>query len=608
MKKIDGSPKTLKELLLNTKYSIHYYQREYQWQKKQIEEMIEDLTSEFLNFYQEGDDRINVKDYGSYFMGSVVLTGRDNAIIDGQQRLTSLTLLIMFLLNCGKEKGIEDSNLRGMVYSEAFGQKSFNINVPEREECLNAIFNSQQYEIDNKNESIRNIYIAYKNIEEIFPEEIIENCLLNFGDWLQEKICFIQIVADTEQDAHKVFVSMNDRGLSLTPAEMLKGFLLSEIEDDMLREKCNSLWKKKILSLKDIDVKEDETFIKNWLRAQYAETIRETKKGAVNKDFDIIGTEFHKWVRDNKNSIGLKTSEDYVEFINKFEKYTDIYIKIREFERNYNDKFKYVYYNATNKFTLQEQVILASICSTDTNEIIDKKIDLVSKFLDLYIYSRVVIYKSNDYNTIKNAIFIITKRIRNLSLEDLSNELKAIYQENGINIVDNLDEFRVNGYTKKYIRTMLARITGFIEEKSGLTSRFTDYVNREQTHPYDVEHITPDHYEWYNNEYSSKEEFDSYRNNFADLIILKNHINQSLNDKEYDYKVNTYESANGNILGASLGEKVYLNNPEFSKFIKNNNLNFKSYNKFGKDEINDRKILYKQLCDMIWNIENLNIG
>lgn len=241
MKKIDGSPKTLKELLLNTKYSIHYYQREYQWQKKQIGEMIEDLTSEFLTYYQENDERMKVKDYGAYFMGSVVLTGRDNAIIDGQQRLTSLTLLIMFLLNCAKEKGLEDNNLKGMVYSEAFGQKSFNINVPEREECLNAIFNGNEYETENKNESIRNIYKAYKNIEEMFPEEIIENCLLNFGDWLQEKICFIQIVADTEQDAHKVFVSMNDRGLSLTPAEMLKGFLLSEIEDDKEREKCNAL-------------------------------------------------------------------------------------------------------------------------------------------------------------------------------------------------------------------------------------------------------------------------------------------------------------------------------------------------------------------------------
>ncbi len=607
MKKIDGSPKTLKELLLNTKYSIHYYQREYQWQRKQIEEMIEDLTSEFLNFYQEDDDRINVKDYGAYFMGSVVLTGRDNAIIDGQQRLTSLTLLIMFLLNKAKEIGLQDTNLKGMVYSEAFGQKSFNINVPEREECLNAIFNNNEYEIENKNESIKNIYKAYKNIEEIFPEEIVEKCLLNFGDWLQEKVCFIQIVADTEQDAHKVFVSMNDRGLSLTPAEMLKGFLLSEIEDDKEREKCNSLWKETILHLKEIDIKEDETFIKNWLRAQYAETIRETKKGAINKDFDIIGTEFHKWVRDNKSSIGLKTSQDYINFISQFNKYANVYIRIRNYEKCYEPDFKYVYYNSVDKFTLQEQVMLSSICEEDSIEIINKKIDLVSKFLDLYIHSRVVIYKSNDYNTIKNAIFTITKRIRKLNVEELSNELLTIYTENGINILENLEDFRVNGYTKKYIRNMLARMTGYVEEMSGLTNNYIDYVNREQTHPYDVEHITPDHYEWFDKEYSSKEEFDGYRNNFADLIILKDHINRSLNDKKYDYKVRTYESANGNILGASLGEAVYLNNTQFKKFIKEKNLNFESYKKFGKDEINKRKELYKRLCNLIWNIDNLKI-
>ena len=607
MKKIDGSPKNLKELLLNTKYSIHYYQREYQWQKKQIGEMIEDLTSEFLNFYQDGDDRINVKDYGAYFMGSVVLTGRDNAIIDGQQRLTSLTLLIMFLLNKAKGMGLEDNNLKGMVYSEAFGQKSFNINVPEREECLNAIFNDTEYEVENKNDSIKNIYKAYKNIEEIFPEEIVEKCLLNFGDWLQEKICFIQIVADTEQDAHKVFVSMNDRGLSLTPAEMLKGFLLSEIEDDKEREKCNALWKETILNLKEIDIKEDETFIKNWLRAQYAETIRETKKGAVNKDFDIIGTEFHKWVRDNKSNIGLKTSQDYIDFISQFNKYASVYIKIRNFERKYESNFKYVYYNAVDKFTLQEQVILAAICVEDNTEIINKKIDLVSKFLDLYIHSRVVIYKSNDYNTIKNAIFTITKRIRKLNVEELSKELITIYNENGIDIVENLEDFRVNGYTKKYIRNMLARMTGYVEEMSGLTSNYIDYVNRDQTHPYDVEHITPDHYEWFDKEYSSKEEFDGYRNNFADLIILKDHINRSLNDKKYDYKVKTYESANGNILGASLGEAVYLNNTEFKKFIKEKELNFEAYKEFGKDEINKRKVLYKKLCSLIWNIDNLKI-
>ena len=81
MKKIDGSPKSLKQLLLNTKYTIHYYQREYRWGRKQIEELIDDLTSEFLNNYIPGDSREKVMDYGAYFMGSVVLAGRENAII-----------------------------------------------------------------------------------------------------------------------------------------------------------------------------------------------------------------------------------------------------------------------------------------------------------------------------------------------------------------------------------------------------------------------------------------------------------------------------------------------------------------------------------------------
>ena len=48
MKKIVGKEKCLSILLINKKYTIHYYQREYRWGKKHIEELIDDLTSEFL--------------------------------------------------------------------------------------------------------------------------------------------------------------------------------------------------------------------------------------------------------------------------------------------------------------------------------------------------------------------------------------------------------------------------------------------------------------------------------------------------------------------------------------------------------------------------------
>ena len=136
MKKIEGSPKNLKQLLQNTKYSIHYYQRDYMWQRKHIEELIDDLTSEFLEYYKTYDPRQAVADYGAYFMGSIVLAGRENAIIDGQQRFSSLTLLLMYLNNRLKTIGQSYNMIETMIFSESFGTKSFNINVDDRQDCM----------------------------------------------------------------------------------------------------------------------------------------------------------------------------------------------------------------------------------------------------------------------------------------------------------------------------------------------------------------------------------------------------------------------------------------------------------------------------------------
>ena len=247
MKKIEGSPKNLKQLLQNTKYSIHYYQREYMWQTKQIEELIDDLTSEFLDCYKDGDSRMAVQDYGAYFMGSIVLAGRENAIIDGQQRFSSLTLLLIYLNNRLKKIGQRYNMIETMIFSESFGTKSFNINVDTRYACMNAIYNDLEFEVVNAQESEKNLYNRYQDIVEIFPYEIKDEMLLHFCDWLAEKVFFIEIVATTEQDAHKVFVTMNDRGLSLTSTEMLKGYVLSEITNDTVREQSNATWKEDVL-------------------------------------------------------------------------------------------------------------------------------------------------------------------------------------------------------------------------------------------------------------------------------------------------------------------------------------------------------------------------
>ena len=604
MKKIEGYPKSLKQLLQNTKYTIHYYQREYMWQRKHIEELIDDLTSEFLESYVSGDSRQKVQDYGAYFMGSIVLAGRENAIIDGQQRFSSLTLLLIYLNNRLCTLGQKYDVVEQMIFSTAFGMQSFNINVEGRSACMNAIFNDQPFDITDAEESVKNLYGRYNDIIDVFPtDDIKDEMLLHFCDWLVERVFFIEIVATTEQDAHKIFVTMNDRGLSLTSTEMLKGYLLSEIKDDTKREQLNDTWKEKVLSLKKDDDKGDEVFIKAWLRAQYAETIRETKAGAVNQDFDLIGGSFHKWVRDERDKLGLVTTDDFELFILKFSKFADIYKKIREAENIFSKDTEYIYYNAQVNFTLQPQLLLAPICYDDTWPVIFEKMNLVARFIDLLITARVTNYKSVDYSTIKNYIFNVTKNIRCCSVVDLKDRLKKQYANLAYDPAAALPGLGLNNFTKMYLKNMLARITSYIEEQTGVASNYCNYMNTQTKNPFEIEHIITDHYEWFTGEYADQEEFRRWRNSFGALLLLHKSINASLNDALYASKLVKYCSNEGNIYTESLGAQAYKNNPRFKKFIADNGLNFKSYAQFGKDEITERIQLLVQLVNLVWNTE-----
>ncbi len=116
-------------------------------------------------------------------------------------------------------------------------------------------------------------------------------------DWLIESVHLVEITAYSDSDAYTIFETMNDRGLSLTPADMLKGYLLASITDADDRVHAGKVWKQRISALMDLGKDEDADGIKSWLRSQYAETIRERKRGAAPEDFDLIGTEFHRWVK-----------------------------------------------------------------------------------------------------------------------------------------------------------------------------------------------------------------------------------------------------------------------------------------------------------------------
>src|SRR5208282_649473 len=159
-----------------------------------------------------------------------------------------------------------------------------------------------------------------------------------------------------------IFETMNDRGLSLAPADMLKGYLLANISDQSRRNAASHVWKERVAALLDLGKDEDADGIKSWLRSQYAQSIRERKRAAAPQDFDLIGTEFHRWVRDHEENLGLTASADFSRFIDRdFAFYSRWYERLRRAADDLTPGLEAVHFNAQHNFTLQYAVLLAPL-------------------------------------------------------------------------------------------------------------------------------------------------------------------------------------------------------------------------------------------------------
>jgi uncharacterized protein with ParB-like and HNH nuclease domain len=152
---VDGKGRTVRELLAARKYSIDYYQRDYKWQSKQVAELLDDLAGKFLESYDEGHERSAVADYGHYFLGSIIISDKDGQkfIIDGQQRLTTLTLLLIFL-----HRHLEDPEQKGqvadLIFSQRYGKRSFNLDIADRTACMEALYAGQPFDENGQAESV----------------------------------------------------------------------------------------------------------------------------------------------------------------------------------------------------------------------------------------------------------------------------------------------------------------------------------------------------------------------------------------------------------------------------------------------------------------------
>jgi len=599
MKKIDGQARTIRELLKGAKYAIDYYQREYKWQTKQTKELLDDLADAFLDDHDPSHARKEVAGYGNYFLGSIIVSSKNNEkfIIDGQQRLTTLTLLIIYLHNLARARA-DVAPLGELIFSERFAEKSFNLDVEERTPCMEALFNQLPYDPAGRPESVRNIVGRYRDIEEHFPEALGKDSLPFFVDWLLENVHFVEITAYADEDAYTIFETMNDRGLSLTPTDMLKGYLLANISDDPKKLAASRVWKARVDALVSLGKDEEADAVKTWLRSKYAETIRERKKGAKPGDFDRLGTEFHRWVREHDEVVGLRKSDDFVAFIDQeFNFYSRQYLRLREAARDLKSELEPVFFNACHEFTLQYPLLLAPLLVTDSEDIVLRKMRTVASFVDILITRRLWNFRQISYSTMQYAMFLVMREIRGKSLPDLVAVLKARLDAEKETFSSN-DRLRVHQQNRYSVHLILARLTDHIERASGMPSRFLEYVSEKKTR-HEVEHIWANHPEDHIEEFKHAADFSEYRNRIGGLLLLPKSFNASFGDLPYEQKVEHYNAQN--LLARSLHPGAYDHNPGFLAYVRQSGLAFKSHAQFKMADLDARQELYRHVAEQVWN-------
>lgn len=591
MQKVNSYTKTVQELLAN-KYTLDYYQREYNWQKGQVEEFLDDLTNKFLENYEENHNPEAVDNYGYYFLGSIIISEKDGAgrryIVDGQQRLTTLTLLLINLYRMFDDTE-DKSDIVNLIFSEECGKRSFNLAIPERARCMEALYEGIDFDDTKETQSIRNIVECSDYIKSNFSERLRGQVLPYFVHWLLEKVYLVEITTSADDEAYTIFETMNDRGLPLSPTDMLKGYLLTKITD-VQRDRSSKVWRNRIQDLQNLGKDETENAIKAWLRSQYAKRMI---------DFDLIGNKFHRWVRNRSSELGLTSNDDFAAFIeNDFEFYSGWYHRLQEASTSLKSGFECVYYNAQHNFTLQYPVLLAPLRIGDLEEEIIQKIQIVSRYLDILIHQYIWNFRPIDQRSMVTPMFKLMRSIRGRNTDELIELLYEKLTSDNVTFAHN-NWYGLQSSSRPKVRLVLARITDYVDTQSEQDSCYQEYIK------YDVEHIWANHPEYHEEEFSHEYEFNEHRNRIGGLLLLPPKRNKVLSDLSYEKKLEHYR--NENLLAQSLHQRTYEQNPRFREFIQSNRLLFRPCANFKKADLDDRQKLYQQLAKRIWNPERLKI-
>ncbi|WP_278539549.1 DUF262 domain-containing protein [Fusobacterium varium] len=500
-------------------FNIPSYQRPYVWTEENISEFLDDITYAFENNISE-----------KYFLGSLVLQkkiGFDYDVLDGQQRLTTICILLAILRDNIKDKELFD-NLSQTLHKS--GDKSLNIANKNRlqfevrgevQEFFSKYIANKKgtlelQEINSKNISIKNMINTVKVIKEFIQtyfdneldsEDLTNTNLNKFIGFIRQNLIFAYVCSDTREQAFKLFTILNNRGIPLTTADILKSLNLDKVD-----EKDRKEYAKKWEELEEKHGDKFDRFL-NFIR-----TIKLKEKARKN-----LLEEFEEKISKKGLMTYGKESIDYIKAT------SDNYDKLISFDITF-EKLDNKYKN------------LVTIMKTGFNSE-----DWIPPLL--YYYEKFNIQDLDKFVTFLDSKFMgdwINRETPTKRLENMNKILKAIEIANTSNeIIQNnqlfefdrekfFNEINRDIFGQRYCKYLLLKIENYkIDSNMVFISSYRNIS---------VEHILPQNpkadSQW-RKEFTD-EEREYWTNKLANLMLITRRKNSQLSNSEFEKKKSTY--------------------------------------------------------------------
>lgn len=338
-------------------YNVPVYQRPYSWDKEQVDVLLEDLfkayTEDKTSGYYVGN--IIVHDSNSKINGNILKF----EIVDGQQRITTFSLILLSLYCLALERGVSENdktiqNIKTALWKYVDRKylkelRTVNLNSIEKQAfqelydyCYSASkvgFDIRKYcsKYKKKNKFEERVFNNFTTILDFIESTIIsesDDAILNFADYLLQQVDFIVIESTCQENkVFSMFESINSKGKKLDEIDLIKTFIFSNLEEETY-DTYLQIWGDLIIETKDNLYDYLYNFIKAYI-CFYRQNISIINFKSICKK-ELLSY-YHEFNLSKALKLFLEDLKDKVRFYNMLSSTEDAYGLIR------NNQFRYYF-------------------------------------------------------------------------------------------------------------------------------------------------------------------------------------------------------------------------------------------------------------------------